>query len=238
MLSLENIHTFYGKIEALKGISLEVPRGNIVTLIGANGAGKTTTLMTVSGIIHPKRGEIIFKGKDITELSPWQITRLGISHIPEGRRIFSRLTVKENLELGAFTRNDIRLVSEDMKNVFELFPVLKDRLTQLAGTLSGGEQQMLAIGRGLMSRPELLILDEPSLGLAPRLVETVFKTIIKINQMGMTILLVEQNANMALKISNYGYALETGKIVFHDISKNLLQNDAVKRAYLGKSECE
>lgn len=238
MLSLENIHTFYGKIEALKGISLEVPRGNIVTLIGANGAGKTTTLMTVSGIIHPKRGEIIFKGKDITELSPWQITRLGISHIPEGRRIFSRLTVKENLELGAFTRNDIRLVSEDMKNVFELFPVLKDRLSQLAGTLSGGEQQMLAIGRGLMSRPELLILDEPSLGLAPRLVETVFKTIIKINQMGMTILLVEQNANMALKISNYGYALETGKIVFHDISKNLLQNDAVKRAYLGKSECE
>lgn len=236
MLSLENIHTFYGKIEALRGISLEVTQGNIVTLIGANGAGKTTTLMTISGIIHAKRGKVIFNGKDITNLAPWQITRLGLSHIPEGRRIFSRLTVKENLALGAFTRSDRGSILKDTERVFELFPVLKDRLRQLAGTLSGGEQQMLAIGRGLMSRPKLLILDEPSLGLAPKLVEIVFKTIIKINQMGMTILLVEQNANMALKISHYGYALETGRIVLYDASENLLNNEMVKKAYLGKSQ--
>lgn len=233
MLELKNIHTFYDKIEVLKGISIIIESGEIVCLIGANGAGKTTTLKTISGIIHPKEGEIIFEKENIEKLSPNLIVQKGICQVPEGRRIFPKLSVRENLEMGSFLRND-KDIENDIERVFSLFPVLKERLNQLGGTLSGGEQQMLAIGRALMSKPKLLLLDEPSMGLSPVLVEKIFQTILEINSKGTTIFLVEQNANLALHISNRGYVLETGKISLSDKSENLIKNDLVKKAYLGE----
>jgi branched-chain amino acid transport system ATP-binding protein len=235
MLKIDNIETFYGKIQALKGISFNIDKGEIVSLIGANGAGKTTTLLTISGIIKPKKGEIYFYDQRIDNLPPDKIVSLGISHVPEGRRIFPFLTVKENLMLGGYLRNDKNGLKEDLEKIFNLFPILKQRYTQDAGTLSGGEQQMLAIGRALMSRPKVLLLDEPSLGLAPKIVDLIFKIILEINEQGGTILLVEQNANMALKISNRAYVIETGKIILQGDAKELLNNDEVKRAYLGES---
>lgn len=233
LLILEDIHTYYGNIHALKGVSCAIPTGNIACLIGANGAGKSTTLLTIFGVQPAARGEIRFKGQPIQHLRPEQVAALGVSQIPEGRQIFPRMTTLENLEMGAFLRTDKESVAEDMEWVFSLFPVLKERTGQLGGTLSGGEQQMLAIGRGLMSRPELLLLDEPSLGLAPKLVERIFETVIEINNRGVTIFLVEQNAHMALNISDTGYVMETGRIVLTDKADALLQNEKVKKAYLG-----
>jgi branched-chain amino acid transport system ATP-binding protein len=235
MLNIKNIETFYGKIQALKGVTFSVNQGEIVSLIGANGAGKTTTLLTISGIIKPKQGEIFFKNKRIDNLPPDQIVLNGISHVPEGRRIFPYLTVQENLMLGAYLRKDKDGIKHDLERIFQLFPILKDRYKQDAGTLSGGEQQMLAIARGLMSKPEVLLLDEPSLGLAPKVVELIFQIIIDINKSGGTILLVEQNANMALKISHRAYVLETGKITLEGKASDLLNNEEVKRAYLGEN---
>jgi len=233
MLELDGVHTFYGNIEALKGISLTVDEGEIVTLIGANGAGKTTTLKTISGVLRPRAGTIALDGRRIDRLAPHEIVRLGICQAPEGRRIFPRMTVQENLEMGAFARRDRTAVVADMANVFKLFPRLQERLHQKGGTLSGGEQQMLAIGRALMSRPKILLLDEPSMGLAPILVETIFNTIVEINRSGTTVLLVEQNALMALSIAHRGYVLETGTIVLSDTATNLQQNEQVQKAYLG-----
>jgi len=234
MLEIKNLSVSYGAIAALQGISLYVPDGKIVTLIGANGAGKTTTLKTISGLLKPKSGEIIYNGKSISGLPPHQIVAHGISHVPEGRMIFANLTVLENLQLGAYLQRDKQIVRRELENIFNLFPRLKERVEQIAGTLSGGEQQMLAIGRALMSRPKFLMLDEPSLGLAPLLVKTIFEKIIEINrQQGLTILLVEQNANLALEISHFGYVLETGKIILQDESSALRQNPKVKSAYLG-----
>jgi branched-chain amino acid transport system ATP-binding protein len=234
MLKLSNVHTFYGNIEVLKGVSLEVKEGEIVTLIGANGAGKTTLLMTISGLVKARKGTIMFKDKDITNMAPDDIVRCGISHVPEGRRIFPRLTVLENLEMGAYTRNSKKEIKEDLDKVFTLFPILKERATQLGGTLSGGEQQMLAIARALMARPKLLLFDEPSLGLAPRLVEAIFKIIKEINQNeNVPLLLVEQDAYAALNIASRGYVMETGRIVMCDTANNLLNNEDVKKAYLG-----
>jgi branched-chain amino acid transport system ATP-binding protein len=234
MLEIKNLSVSYGAIAALQGISLSVPDGKIVTLIGANGAGKTTTLKTISGLLKPKSGEIIYNGKSISGLPPHQIVAHGISHVPEGRMIFANLTVLENLQLGAYLQRDKQIVRRELENVFSLFPRLKERVEQIAGTLSGGEQQMLAIGRALMSRPKFLMLDEPSLGLAPLLVKTIFEKIIEINrQQGLTILLVEQNANLALEISHFGYVLETGKIILQDESSALRQNPKVQSAYLG-----
>ena len=234
MLKLSNIHTFYGKIEALKGIDIHVEKGEIVCLIGANGAGKTTTLLTISGIVRPKTGKIIFNDEDITALAPDKIVKLGVVHVPEGRRIFPELTVEENLILGAYTKKDKNKIKNDLEKVFFLFPILKERYKQIAGTMSGGEQQMLAIARGLMSEPKILLLDEPSLGLAPKIVEKIFKIITEINSQGTSILLVEQNANMALQISSRGYVIETGKITLEGSSKELLSNENVKKAYLGE----
>ncbi len=234
MLELKNIHTFYGKIEALKGINLKVEKGEIVCLIGANGAGKTTTLLTISGIVKPKNGEIIFNAETINNYSADKIVKLGIVHVPEGRRIFPELTVEENLILGAYIQNDKQKIKENLDKVFNLFPILKERYKQLGGTMSGGEQQMLAIARALMSEPKILLLDEPSLGLAPKIVEKIFQIIIEINSQGTPILLVEQNANMALQISSRGYVIETGKIILHGSSKELLNNDQIKKAYLGE----
>lgn len=231
MLKLSKVHIHYGKIEALKGISLEVNQGEIVSLIGANGAGKSTALMAISGIIKPSKGEIEFEGKRIDLLSPDAVVKLGISQVPEGRRIFPRLTVKENLTLGAYLRKD--RVENDLEHIFGVFPILKERLNQAGGTLSGGEQQMLAIGRALMGRPRLLLLDEPSLGLAPIFVSKIFEVIQKINRQGVTVLLIEQNAHLALQVSHRGYILETGRIVNHDESHRLLNNDKVREAYLG-----
>ncbi|MEE8440265.1 MAG: ABC transporter ATP-binding protein [Spirochaetia bacterium] len=234
MLRLEGIKTFYGNIQAIKGVSLEVNEGEIICLIGANGAGKTTTLMSISGIVPPREGEIYFKDQPISQLSPDQIVSLGIVQVPEGRRIFPGLTVQENLDMGALLRRDKREVRKDLDYVFELFPILKDRKSQAGGTLSGGEQQMLAISRGLMARPKLLLLDEPSLGLAPLLVQQIFAIIRKINtESGTTIFLVEQNANLALKLANRGYVMETGRITLTDTTANLLENEQVRRAYLG-----
>lgn len=234
MLEIKNLSVSYGAITALHGISLSVPGGKIVTLIGANGAGKTTTLKTISGLLKPKSGEILYDGKNIAGLPPHQIVKLGLSHVPEGRMIFTNLTVMENLQLGAYLQRDKKIVRRELENIFHLFPRLKERETQIAGTLSGGEQQMLAIGRALMSQPKLLLLDEPSLGLAPLLVKTIFEKIVEINrQQGLTILLVEQNANLALEISHFGYVLETGKIILQDDSAALRQNPKVKSAYLG-----
>ncbi len=234
MLEIKNLVVNYGAIAALHGISLSVPAGKIVTLIGANGAGKTTTLKTISGLLKPQSGEILYEGKNIAGLPPHQIVARGISQSPEGRMIFANLTVLENLLLGAYLQKDKDIVRRELERAFTLFPRLKEREKQIAGTLSGGEQQMLAIGRALMSRPHLLLLDEPSLGLAPLLVKTIFEKIVEINrEQGLTILLVEQNANLALEISHFGYVLETGKVVLEGPCNELRQNPKVKSAYLG-----
>ncbi len=233
MLRLENVEVYYGVIRALKGITLEVKKGEIVSLIGANGAGKTTTLRTISGLLFPKKGNIYYNGKNITNIPPYERVGMGIAHSPEGREIFTGLTVYENLILGAYLRNNRSEIDSDMKWIFSLFPRLYERLNKPAGTLSGGEQQMLAIGRALMAKPKLLMLDEPSLGLAPILVEELFEVIESINKKGTTILLVEQNANMALSISKRAYVLETGTIKIEGDAKELQENEEVKKAYLG-----
>lgn len=233
LLSLNNIHSYYGHIHALKGISVEVHEGEIVTLIGSNGAGKSTTLRTVSGMMHPRLGSIILKGRDISKMEPHDIVLAGLGHVPEGRGIFPKLTVKENLEMGAFTVSDRTAIEERMEYGFSLFPRLKERIGQYGGTLSGGEQQMLAIARGLMLNPDILMLDEPSMGLAPVLVELIFDIIQTLNEKGTTILLVEQNALMALSIAHRGYVLQTGEIVVSDTAANLKQNAMVQKAYLG-----
>ncbi|MGA1861603.1 ABC transporter ATP-binding protein [Deferribacter thermophilus] len=233
MLQLDKVHTKYGHIEALKGISLHIKEGEIVTIIGANGAGKTTTLNTISGILKPAAGKIKFLNEDITNLTADKIVAKGIVQVPEGRQIFSNLTVYENLLMGAYLRKDKVEIENDLERVYELFPRLKERRNQLGGTLSGGEQQMLAIGRALMSKPVLLLLDEPSLGLAPIIVENIFEIIKEINSQGTTILLVEQNAHLALSIADRGYVMETGNIIMEDDAKALLNNEEVKKAYLG-----
>lgn len=234
MLEIKNLTVSYGAISALQGISLSVRSGGIVTLIGSNGAGKTTTLKTISGLLKPKSGEILYDGKNIAGLPPHEIVKRGLSHVPEGRMIFSNLTVLENLQMGAYLVRDKTIVRRELEFVFTTFPRLKEREQQIAGTLSGGEQQMLAIGRALMSQPKFLMLDEPSLGLAPLLVKTIFEKIVEINrERGLTILLVEQNANRALEISSFGYVLETGKITLQGDSASLRQNPQVKSAYLG-----
>lgn len=235
MLKIENLKVNYGAINAVKGINVNVDKGSIVTLIGANGAGKTTILRTISGLVKPESGSIKFMDTDITNEKPNKIVEMGISQSPEGRLIFSNLTVKENLEMGAYTRKDKTNINDDLEFLFTLFPRLKERLKQLGGTLSGGEQQMLAISRALMSKPKLLLLDEPSLGIAPILVKTIFEKIVALNKAtGITILLVEQNANLALASANYGYVLETGKIILEGSAKELAQNEEVKKAYLGE----
>ena len=233
ILDVQDVHTYYGNIEALKGVTLTVEQGEIVTLIGSNGAGKTTTLRTIAGVLRPRKGTVRMDESDLTKTPANEIVRLGIAHSPEGRRIFARMTVRENLEMGAFARGNADLEA-DYERVYTLFPRIKERLKQRAGTLSGGEQQMLAIGRALMARPKLLLLDEPSMGLAPVLVELVFHTIKEINAQGMTVLLVEQNAHMALTIANRGYVLQTGKIVLTDTAKALANNEMVRKAYLGE----
>ena len=233
LLEVDDIHTYYGNIEALKGVSLEVEEGECVTLIGSNGAGKSTTLRSISGLTPPREGSITLAGEEISLLPPQEIVRLGICQSPEGRKCFQRMTVRENLELGAFLRRDSAGISSDLDQVFELFPRLKERETQKAGTMSGGEQQMLAIGRAMMGRPKLLLLDEPSMGIAPILVERIYETIAEINQQGTTILLVEQNANFALGVSRRGYVLETGKVALTNESAKLREDPEVQRAYLG-----
>jgi branched-chain amino acid transport system ATP-binding protein len=233
MLKVNNLEVYYGAIKALKGISFEVKDGTIVTLIGANGAGKTTTLRTISGLVKPRSGTIFFKDVDITKMEPHMIVQLGIVHVPEGRRVFPDLTVRENLELAAWTLKDKSRFKEKLEDVFELFPRLKEREKQLAGTLSGGEQQMLAFGRALMVDADLIMMDEPSMGLAPVLVEEIFDTIVKINKEGKTVLLVEQNAEMALEIAHYAYVLEVGSIAHEGPAKELKEDPKVKAAYLG-----
>jgi branched-chain amino acid transport system ATP-binding protein len=232
-LEVRDLDTFYGNIHALQGVSLAVRDGEIVTLIGANGAGKSTTLRTISGILQPRGGQITLDGQRIDSLPPHRIVELGVCQVPEGRRIFSRMTVLENLEMGAFARKDRGQLQAELDRIFELFPRLKERIGQKGGTLSGGEQQMLAIGRALMSRPKILLLDEPSMGLAPILVETIFRTVQEINQQGVTVLLVEQNALMALQVAHRGYVLETGAIVLDDTAASLRENETVQKAYLG-----
>ena len=233
MLDVKDINVYYGAIHAIKGISLSVEEGEIVTLIGANGAGKSTTLRTISGLLKPKTGEIKFLGNNIAGMPAHKIVREGISQVPEGRRIFAEMTVLENLELGAFTRDNKDEIQSDMQMVFKRFPRLEERKTQLAGTLSGGEQQMLAMGRALMSRPKLLLLDEPSMGLAPLLIKEIFNIIVDINKTGTTVLLVEQNANMALSIANRAYVLETGRITISGDAKKLAASEDIRKAYLG-----
>ena len=233
LLELDNLQVFYGHIHALKGISLTVDQGEVVALLGSNGAGKTTTLRTISGLMRPRQGRVLLEGETIDHLPPHVIVNRGIGHAPEGRRIFARLTVRENLEMGAYSRTDQGAIRDDMDRVFTLFPRLKERRHQVAGTLSGGEQQMLAIGRALMTRPRLMLLDEPSMGLAPLLVEQIFETIRDINAQGTTILLVEQNAFMALTVAQRGYVLQTGEITLSGTAAELQENDEVKRAYLG-----
>jgi branched-chain amino acid transport system ATP-binding protein len=233
LLRVEDIHTYYGSIEALKGVSVVVNEGEIVTLIGANGAGKSTTLRSINGLNHPRRGSITFQGRNITRAAPHDIVRLGISQSPEGRKLFPRMSVLENLEMGAFQRKDRSGLRSDLERVYTLFPRLSERKQQRAGTLSGGEQQMVAIGRALMAHPKLLLLDEPSMGLAPIFVERVFETIVEINKQGTTILLVEQNAMMALDVASRGYVLETGTVAIADDAKVLRENEDVRKAYLG-----
>jgi branched-chain amino acid transport system ATP-binding protein len=233
ILRLDDIHTFYGSIHALKGITLEVREREIVTLIGANGAGKSTTLRSINGLNHPRRGRIEFDGRDITDTAPHRIVKMGISQSPEGRKLFSRMSVRENLEMGAFQRADRRSFKEDLDRVYSLFPRLAERQHQKAGTLSGGEQQMCAMGRALMAKPKLLLLDEPSMGLAPIFVERIFEIVREINEQGTPILLVEQNALMALDTAHRGYVLETGRIALADDAKVLRQNEQVQKAYLG-----
>jgi branched-chain amino acid transport system ATP-binding protein len=233
VLQVESIDVFYGNIQALKGVSLEVKKGEIVTLIGANGAGKSTLLKTISGLLKPKQGDILYEGKSIAGKAAQTIVKQGISHVPEGRRIFANMTVEENLELGAFLRKDKPGIQQDFEKVYQLFPRLYERRKQLAGTLSGGEQQMLAIGRALMARPRLLLLDEPSMGLAPLLVKTIFRIIEEINSFGTTILLVEQNANMALSVADRAYVIESGRVVLSGTAQELNASEQVKKAYLG-----
>jgi branched-chain amino acid transport system ATP-binding protein len=234
VLELDGVHTFYGTIEALRGISLDVREGEIVTLIGANGAGKSTTLRSINGLNHPRRGKITFRGADITAAEPYAIVKMGIAQAPEGRRLFPRMTVYENLQMGAFQREDRAEIQEDLDRVYELFPRLAERREQKAGTLSGGEQQMCAIARALMARPKLLLLDEPSMGLAPALVERIFELVTEINHQGTPILLVEQNAPMALEVAHRGYVLETGRIVLDGEAGALRENEQVRKAYLGE----
>lgn len=233
LLELKDINVYYGAIHALKGISLSVEEGQVVSLIGANGAGKTTTLRTISGLLHSKTGSISFMGKELRHGSAESIVRLGISHCPEGRRVFADMSVKENLEMGAFTRKDKKEISQTMDMIYDHFPRLKERMNQMAGTLSGGEQQMLAMGRALMSKPKLLLLDEPSMGLAPILVKEIFNMVQEIHNMGTTVLLVEQNARMALAISDYAYVLETGHISLEGEAKSLAESEEVRKVYLG-----
>jgi branched-chain amino acid transport system ATP-binding protein len=235
LLRLDAVETYYGAIQALKGISLEVREGEIVTLIGANGAGKSTTLRSINGLNHPRRGKISFRGHDITTTAPHEVVKLGIAQSPEGRRLFPRMTVTENLEMGAFQRTDRGAFKADMDRVFTLFPRLAERRHQKAGTMSGGEQQMCAIGRALMARPTLLMLDEPSMGLAPIFVDRIFETIVEVNKQGTSILLVEQNALMALNVASRGYVLETGTVALTDDAKALAQNEQVRKAYLGET---
>ena len=233
MLEVQNIHTYYGNIHALKGVSLTVDQGEIVTLIGGNGAGKTTTLRSITGIMKPLEGHVKLEGEDLAPFKAHEIVYKGIAMVPEGRRIFARLNVAENLEMGAYSRNNKQEIANDLERVYSLFPRLRERRAQIAGTLSGGEQQMLATGRALMARPRILLMDEPSMGLAPVLVELIFDTIRKINEEGTTILLVEQNALMALSIANRGYVLQTGEIVLHDQAEKLQKNEMIQKAYLG-----
>ncbi len=233
LLEIQDVHSYYGNIHALKGISLSVEKGEIVTLIGANGAGKSTTLKTISGLVRPRQGTVKLAGEDLSQYSAHEITGKGLSQVPEGRGIFSRLTVMENLELGAYIRNDTQQILGDIERVFLLFPRLKERRKQVSGTLSGGEQQMLAMGRAMMARPKVLLLDEPSMGLAPILVEGIFETIQNINKEGTTVLLVEQNALMALQVAHRGYVIQTGEIVLHDNAAALQNNEMVQKAYLG-----
>jgi branched-chain amino acid transport system ATP-binding protein len=234
MLEIENVHAYYGNIHALKGISLSVDKGEIVTLIGANGAGKSTTLKTMSGLLRPRQGSIRLNGEDLTRYPPHQIVAKGVVQVPEGRRVFGRLTVMENLEMGAFSINEQRVINGNLERVFTLFPRLKERRHQVAGTLSGGEQQMLSTGRALMASPSILLMDEPSMGLAPVLVDNIFGTIRELHDTGTTILLVEQNARMALQVSTRGYVLQTGAIVLSDSAQNLWKNEMVRKAYLGE----
>ena len=236
MLKVENLVVSYGGIEALKGISLEVPEGKIVTLIGANGAGKSTLLRSIIGLVKPGQGKISYEEKDITGMNSQKIVQTGITLVPEGRRVFPNLTVLENLKIGAYLRNDKEGIEKDIRWIYDLFPRLEERSWQMAGTLSGGEQQMLAVGRALMSRPKVLMMDEPSLGLAPLVIKDIFKIIQEINNQGMTILLIEQNANMALKIADIAYVLETGRITMTGTGKELLENPEIKAAYLGKKK--
>ena len=233
MLEVKDLEVYYGMIQALKGISFQVNEGEVIALIGANGAGKTTTLHTVSGLLTPKHGSVTFEGTEITKIPAHKIVELGMAHVPEGRRVFPRTSVMDNLLLGAYSRKDKENIKGDLNKIFEMFPRLLERKNQLAGTLSGGEQQMLAMGRALMSRPRLLLLDEPSMGLSPRLVDQVFDTIVSINKSGTTIMLVEQNANQALRVAKRGYVIETGEIVLSDDADKLLSNPQVKEAYLG-----
>ena len=233
MLELRQVNTYYGKIQALQDVSIRIDDGEIVTLIGANGAGKSTTLMTVCGILHPRSGDIVWNGAPIHQLPPHDIVKLGISQVPEGRLIFPELTVRENLDLGAFLRNDRDGIARDLDYVFELFPILKERISQQGGTLSGGEQQMLAVARALMARPKLLLLDEPSLGLAPIIIQQIFSIIQKVNADGTTVFLVEQNANQALRIAHRGYVMENGRIAMEGSAESLLASEEVRKAYLG-----
>ena len=233
ILSVKDLKVNYGGIEAVKGISFDVPRGEIVTLIGANGAGKTTTMNTIAGLIRPSAGSILFQGEELCGVPPAQIVKRGISQVPEGRLIFPELTVRENLDLGAFLRTDKKGIADDMEYVFQLFPILRERVSQTGGTLSGGEQQMLALGRALMARPRLLLLDEPSLGLAPIIIQQIFKIIQKVNEDGTTVFLVEQNANQALHIANRGYVMENGVVVMEGKAQELLSSEKVRKAYLG-----
>ena len=235
MLEIKDIHTYYGNIHALKGVSLTVSQGEVVTLIGSNGAGKTTTLRTIQGLLRPRQGTVLFEGKPLEALSTEAIVRLGISQSPEGRLIFPRMTVQENLEMGAYLRNDTLAIKSDMEKALNLFPRLRERISQKGGTLSGGEQQMLAIGRALMSRPRLLLLDEPSMGLAPMLVSQIFAIVRDINAEGTTILLVEQNARMALSVAHRGYVIQTGQVVVAGTASDLQSNETVRKAYLGES---
>ncbi len=235
MLQFNGVHTHYGPIHVLKDVNYRVDEGEIVCLLGANGAGKTTTMKTILGLVRPTGGHVVFNGKIIDKMSPSEIVKAGIAPVPEGRRVFSRMTVAENLELGAFLRTDHKAIAEDLARVFDLFPRLKERRKQLAGLMSGGEQQMLAMGRGLMARPTLLIMDEPSMGLSPIFVERVFDTVQNINRQGVTIFMVEQNANLALTIANRGYVLQTGEVVLEDSAANLLRSELVRKTYLGET---
>jgi branched-chain amino acid transport system ATP-binding protein len=235
MLEIENVHTYYGQIHALKGVSLTVDKGEIVTLIGANGAGKSTLLKTTSGLLRPRQGFIRLDGEELTQYPPHKIVTKGVVQVPEGRRVFGRLTVTENLEMGAFAISDQKLVKKNLERVFNLFPRLKERYNQVAGTLSGGEQQMLATGRALMANPRVLLMDEPSMGLAPVLVDSIFETIQHLHAEGTTILLVEQNARMALQVAGRGYVLQSGAVLLSDMAENLRQNEMVREAYLGET---